>query len=106
MHIAKCYGVAAQFEGCREKIQETPAIVKDVCRILYYKVGRDHCFQWQGNYIFVVNFYMDVSEWHHPWAGRLTPPFGLGDWHLPWVGRLVPLFGLGDWHYPWAGRLA
>ncbi|KAL5005925.1 hypothetical protein ScPMuIL_017083 [Solemya velum] len=36
-HIAKCYSVAAQFEGCREKIQECPAIVKDVCRILYYK---------------------------------------------------------------------
>lgn len=36
-HIAKCYGVAAQFEGCRERIQEHSAIVKDLCRILYYR---------------------------------------------------------------------
>ncbi|XP_005092836.1 dnaJ homolog subfamily C member 13 isoform X2 [Aplysia californica] len=36
-HIARCYAVAAQFEGCREKIQENSAIIKDLCRILYYK---------------------------------------------------------------------
>ncbi|KAK0045772.1 dnaJ subfamily C member 13-like isoform X1 [Biomphalaria pfeifferi] len=36
-YIAKCYSVAAQFEGCREKIQECSAIIKDLCRILYYK---------------------------------------------------------------------
>ncbi|XP_069107344.1 LOW QUALITY PROTEIN: dnaJ homolog subfamily C member 13-like [Argopecten irradians] len=37
MHVVKCYAVASQFEGCREKIQEIPAIIKDICRILYYK---------------------------------------------------------------------
>ncbi|XP_035660587.1 dnaJ homolog subfamily C member 13-like isoform X3 [Branchiostoma floridae] len=37
MHISRCYAVAAQFEGCREKIIEIPAIIKDLCRILYYK---------------------------------------------------------------------
>ncbi|CAG5130505.1 unnamed protein product, partial [Candidula unifasciata] len=36
-YIAKCYAVSAQFEGCREKIQEHSAIIKDLCRILYYK---------------------------------------------------------------------
>ncbi|BFZ15550.1 hypothetical protein BsWGS_18589 [Bradybaena similaris] len=36
-YIAKCYAVAAQFEGCREKIQEHSAIIKDLCRILYFK---------------------------------------------------------------------
>ena len=36
-HVVKCYGVASQFEGCREKIQEIPAIIKNICRILYYK---------------------------------------------------------------------
>ncbi|KAK6166630.1 hypothetical protein SNE40_023278 [Patella caerulea] len=36
-NVSKCYSVAAQFEGCREKIQETSAIIKDLCRILYYK---------------------------------------------------------------------
>ena len=39
-HIVKCYSVASQFEGCREKIQEIPAIVKDISRILYYKVRK------------------------------------------------------------------
>lgn len=45
-HIVKCYAVASQFESCREKIQEIPAIVKDISRILYYKVGQKdaHCF--------------------------------------------------------------
>ena len=37
-YVVKCYAVASQFEGCREKIQEIPAIIKDICRILYYKV--------------------------------------------------------------------
>ncbi|ESP01912.1 hypothetical protein LOTGIDRAFT_172288, partial [Lottia gigantea] len=37
INIAKCYSVAAQFEGCREKIQETSAIIKDLCRILSFK---------------------------------------------------------------------
>ncbi|XP_064598102.1 dnaJ homolog subfamily C member 13-like isoform X2 [Liolophura sinensis] len=36
-NITKCYAVASQFEGCRDKIQEHPSIIKDVCRILYYK---------------------------------------------------------------------
>lgn len=43
-HIVKCYAVASQFESCREKIQEIPAIVKDISRILYYKVSsKDAC---------------------------------------------------------------
>ncbi|XP_039252268.2 dnaJ homolog subfamily C member 13-like isoform X1 [Styela clava] len=37
MYICKCYTVAAQFEQCREKFVEDPTIVRDVCRILYYK---------------------------------------------------------------------
>ncbi|KAJ8321004.1 hypothetical protein KUTeg_002591 [Tegillarca granosa] len=36
-HVVRCYAVASEFEACREKIQEIPAIVKDICRILYYK---------------------------------------------------------------------
>ncbi|ELU18389.1 hypothetical protein CAPTEDRAFT_227625 [Capitella teleta] len=36
-HITQCYAVASQFQGCREKIQELPSIVKDICRILYFK---------------------------------------------------------------------
>ncbi|CAG2229949.1 DNAJC13 [Mytilus edulis] len=36
-YVVKCYAVASQFEGCREKIQEIPAIIKNICRILYYK---------------------------------------------------------------------
>ena len=37
-HICRCYRVSAQFEACREAITEVPAIVKDICRVLYYKV--------------------------------------------------------------------
>ncbi|KAI0215551.1 DnaJ-like subfamily C member 13 [Lamellibrachia satsuma] len=36
-NIAQCYAVASQFEGCREKIQENTAIIRDLVRILYYK---------------------------------------------------------------------
>ncbi|XP_062518532.1 LOW QUALITY PROTEIN: dnaJ homolog subfamily C member 13-like [Corticium candelabrum] len=37
VHITRCYRVAAQFEQCREKMQENPAIISDLCRILYFK---------------------------------------------------------------------
>jgi len=40
-HICRCYRVSAQFEGCREAITEVPLIVKDLCRVLYYKVRRE-----------------------------------------------------------------
>lgn len=43
IHIARCYGVSAQFEGCRTKIQEISAIIKDLCRILYYKNVQKLC---------------------------------------------------------------
>lgn len=39
INVAQCYTVAAQFEGCREKIQECSAIIRDLCRILYFKVN-------------------------------------------------------------------
>ena len=36
-HITRCFGVAAQFQGCRNKMMEMPQLVKDVCHILYFK---------------------------------------------------------------------
>ncbi|XP_017781227.1 PREDICTED: dnaJ homolog subfamily C member 13 [Nicrophorus vespilloides] len=36
-HITKCYCVAAQFTACREKMIEMPELVKDLCRLLYFK---------------------------------------------------------------------
>ena len=39
-HICRCFRVSAQFEACREAITEVPVILKDICRILYYKVCR------------------------------------------------------------------
>lgn len=36
-HVTRCYTVAAQFEGCQEKITELPSIVKDMCKILFFK---------------------------------------------------------------------
>ncbi|XP_067952104.1 dnaJ homolog subfamily C member 13-like [Watersipora subatra] len=41
--IAKCYGVASQFQKCREVIQEIPVIVKELSRILYYKTMTRLC---------------------------------------------------------------
>ena len=38
-HICRCFRVSAHFEACREAIVEVPAIIKDICRVLYYKVG-------------------------------------------------------------------
>ena len=39
IHICRCYRVSAQFEACREAIVEVPGIVKDLCRVLYFKVN-------------------------------------------------------------------
>lgn len=36
-HITRCFGVAAQFRGCRDVMMEMPQLVKDVCHILYFK---------------------------------------------------------------------
>lgn len=37
-HVTNCYTVAAQFPACREKMIGMPQLVKDLCRILYFKV--------------------------------------------------------------------
>lgn len=39
MHITKCFSVAGSFRGCRDKIIELPQLVKDLCRILQFKVS-------------------------------------------------------------------
>ncbi|XP_042910016.2 dnaJ homolog subfamily C member 13 isoform X1 [Parasteatoda tepidariorum] len=36
MHIARCFSVAAQFRGCRERMIEMPDMIRDLCRILYF----------------------------------------------------------------------
>ena len=38
-HITRFYSVASQFEKCRERMVEMPELVKNVCRIFYYKVS-------------------------------------------------------------------
>ncbi|KAF7280153.1 hypothetical protein GWI33_006329 [Rhynchophorus ferrugineus] len=37
MHVTRCFSVAAQFQGCRERIVNLPQLVKDLCRILHFK---------------------------------------------------------------------
>lgn len=37
-HITKCYSVAGNFQACRDKMVEMPQLIKDLCRILYFKV--------------------------------------------------------------------
>ncbi|KAK7873572.1 hypothetical protein R5R35_009276 [Gryllus longicercus] len=36
-HITRCFRVAAQFQGCRDKMVEMPQLVRDLCRILFFK---------------------------------------------------------------------
>lgn len=36
-HITRCYSVAALFSNCRERMVELPQLVKDLCRIMYFK---------------------------------------------------------------------
>ncbi|KAK9875337.1 hypothetical protein WA026_007733 [Henosepilachna vigintioctopunctata] len=37
MHITRCFSVAAQFSACIEKMVDLKQLVKDLCRILYFK---------------------------------------------------------------------
>lgn len=37
-HITRCYSVAGRFQACRDKMVEMPQLIKDVCRLLYFKV--------------------------------------------------------------------
>lgn len=41
-HITRCFGVAAQFQACRDKMVEMPQMILDLCRILYFKVISIH----------------------------------------------------------------
>ncbi|KAF8773591.1 DnaJ subfamily C member 13 like protein [Argiope bruennichi] len=36
VHISRCFAVAAQFRGCRERMIEMPDMIRDLCRILYF----------------------------------------------------------------------
>ncbi|KAJ8925386.1 hypothetical protein NQ315_009217 [Exocentrus adspersus] len=37
VHVTRCFSVAAQFPGCRERMVDLKQLVKDLCRILYFK---------------------------------------------------------------------
>ncbi|CAG9813597.1 unnamed protein product [Phaedon cochleariae] len=37
IHITRCFTVAAQFPGCRERMVDLDQLIKDLCRILYFK---------------------------------------------------------------------
>lgn len=43
-HITRCYSVAAQFPACRERMIELPQLVKDLCRLLYFKHLTKLCY--------------------------------------------------------------
>lgn len=36
-HIVRCYSVSAQFQACRDRLIEMPELVKNICRLMYYK---------------------------------------------------------------------
>lgn len=39
VHITRCFAVAGTFRSCREKMVELGQLIKDLCRILHFKVG-------------------------------------------------------------------
>ena len=39
IHVCRCYAVSAQFEECRQKFLNDLSIIRDVCRMLYFKVS-------------------------------------------------------------------
>lgn len=39
-HVCNCLAVAAQFEGCREKMSEMKQVFGLLCHLLKYEVGR------------------------------------------------------------------
>ncbi|CAH1789259.1 unnamed protein product [Owenia fusiformis] len=70
-HISRCYTVASEFEGCREKIQEIPAIIKDITRILYFKnlarlcsVVSDCISAFCVDFWLQTNLYQAGALWH------------------------------------------
>lgn len=36
-HITRCFSVATQFIACRERMIDLPQLIRDLCRILYFK---------------------------------------------------------------------
>ncbi|XP_049787278.1 dnaJ homolog subfamily C member 13 [Schistocerca cancellata] len=37
IHVTRCFAVAAQFQGCRDKMVEMTQLIKDLCHVLYFK---------------------------------------------------------------------
>jgi len=62
-HITRFYSVASQFEKCRERMVEMPELVKNVCRIFYYKVS---FFQilWKSRCDILVSFPSHLKKLH------------------------------------------
>lgn len=60
-HISRCYSVAAQFEGCREKITEMPEIVNLLCQTLrYQKLNALCCIVVECLSNFAVDFWLQT----------------------------------------------
>ena len=38
-HVVRFFSVASMFPACREKMVEMPELVKNICRVFYYKVS-------------------------------------------------------------------
>ncbi len=38
-HVIRFYSVASMFEQCRERMVEMQELVKNICRVFYYKVS-------------------------------------------------------------------
>lgn len=54
-NICRCFGTAAQFSACREKLSQLPSITNDVVRILHFSVN-DLMKYFSNSFSFHFNF--------------------------------------------------
>lgn len=64
MHVIRFYSVASMFPACREKMVEMPELVKNICRVFYYKVRAQY---------YMVKRYLIIDGGDLPFLSAFTP---------------------------------
>jgi DnaJ family protein C protein 13 len=54
VHITRFYSVASMFQMCRDRMVEMPELVKNVCRLFYYKVN--YSMKTRSEFV-IINFF-------------------------------------------------
>ena len=56
-HVVRFFSVASMFPACREKMVEMPELVKNICRVFYYKASN-------SIYVFSLKFTLTPFFFH------------------------------------------